>query len=109
MLPIDVLNKWFDSHAAGDLAAARSLMVGGARITVPGAQLHGFDEFMEWYRERVAAHPTFSYRVVELLSGEAHAAAVLALQQDGADPWRQLVLYEIRDGRIRSIWAVEEA
>lgn len=106
MLPVDVLNQWFAAHAAGDVTAARLLIQEGAPVAVPGQQLHGFDALMEWYRQRSAMQPTFSYHVVDILSGENHAAALLALEQ-GSSRWRQLVLYEIHDGLIRSIWAVE--
>ena len=63
---------------------------------------------MNWHRERAEREPGFSYGVENVLSREAHAAAVIALQQ-GSNQWLQLVLYEIQDGRIRSVWAVEKA
>lgn len=62
---------------------------------------------MDWHRQRAAAEPDFSYHVEELLSGEKHAVAVLTLRS-GNKEWRQVALYEIRDGRIRSIWAVKD-
>ena len=107
MLPVDVLRRWFAAHASGDIAAARSLIEPSALVVVPGQRLTGFDAFVDWYRQRAAAEQDFSYHVEDLLSGETHAAAVLTLRS-GSREWRQVALYEIRGGRIRSIWAVED-
>jgi len=107
VLPVEVLRAWFAAHAAGDTAAARSLILEDAEILVPGGRLHGFDALMEWYRQRSATEPTFAYQVTELLSGEEFAAAVLTMRR-GSEQWRQMVLYGIQGGLICSIWAVED-
>jgi hypothetical protein len=65
-----------------------------------------FDSFLDWYPERVAAEQG-SYEVVDLLSVARHAAAIPTLRS-GNSKWRQVAPYEIRDGRIKSIWTAED-
>jgi hypothetical protein len=52
--PGEVLRRWFEAHAIGDLSAARALMSPTAEIRVPGAAVTGFDGLMEWYAARAA-------------------------------------------------------
>ena len=82
-------------------------MTEDATVTVEGQLLHGFDEFMDWYAQRRATYPEFSYEVMDLLSGDHHAAAVLSLRS-GEESWRQLALYDVRDGKISAVWLVED-
>jgi hypothetical protein len=108
MTPVEVLQRWFDAHARGDLGAARELVVDDVEVSVPGTRLRGFDAFMAWYRERVLTEgQAFGYVVEDLLGGEQHAAAVLVLT-DGTRSWRQVALYRLEGDRITSIWAAEE-
>lgn len=75
---------------------------------MPGARLAGFDDLMSWYARRAAAEgPDFSYTVIDVLTGERHAAALLAMR-NGARQWRQLAVYTIEAGMITAIWAVED-
>ncbi|MEY2469987.1 MAG: hypothetical protein QOF21_2685, partial [Actinomycetota bacterium] len=79
MTAVEVLQRWFDAHARGDVTTARELLVDGAPVALPdGTSVLGFDQFMRWYdarREREG--PAFSYEVVDLLGGTHHAAAVI--------------------------------
>lgn len=106
--PASVLSAWFAAHNAGDMAAARALMIERAVIQVPDAALHGFDEFMQWYANRRATIPGFHYEVLDILGGEGHAAAVIRLH-DGARSWRQIAVYAIADGQITAMTAYEDA
>jgi hypothetical protein len=58
-MPVEVLEQWFTAHSKGDLEAARSLMVEGALVSVPGRRLHGFDALMDWCRERASGAKVF--------------------------------------------------
>ncbi|HVF20010.1 MAG TPA: nuclear transport factor 2 family protein [Mycobacteriales bacterium] len=109
MTPADVLVLWFDAHARGDLEAARGLVVDDVEIVVPGARLHGFDSFMQWYRDRqLHEGASFGYSVEDLLGGEHHAAAVIRLSVEDRT-WRQVALFRVEGDRIASMWAVEDA
>lgn len=105
--PASVLAAWFDAHAAGDLNAARGLLADDAVLSVPGAELSGFDAFMAWYARRRSALPGFQYNVLDILGGERHAAAVIRLT-DGSSTWRQVAVYEIAEGQITSMTAYED-
>ena len=106
--PADVLARWFAAHRAGELDAARALLRDDALIVVPGARLAGFDELMSWYAQRSAAEgPDFGYAVVDVLAGEHHAAAILAMR-NGSRHWRQVAVYTVKDDRIAAIRAYED-
>lgn len=105
----DVLQRWFDAHERGDLTAAASLLLPDAEISVPGAKLHGFDAFMQWYRSRAETEgATFRYVVEDVLSGDRHAAAVMTLSTDDRT-WRQVALYRVEGDYIAAIWAAEDS
>lgn len=106
--PTSVLRAWFAAHAAGDMEAARTLLAAGAAVTVPDAELFGFDAFMDWYATRRSALQNFRYEVLDTLGGERHAAAVLRLT-DGSRAWRQVAVYEIAEGQIISMTLYEDA
>lgn len=106
MTPLEVLESWFDAHRRGDLAAARALLVEDARIELPDREVVGFDGLMEFFAERAASRPGFSYGVREVLVGQTHVAALLDLHEDGRE-WRQVAVYTVRDDRIVSIWSSE--
>ncbi len=109
MKPVEVLRLWFDAHARGDLEAARGLVVDDVEVVVTGTRLHGFDSFMQWYRERrLEEGASFGYSVEDLLGGETHAAAVLTLSAGGRT-WRQVALYRVDGDRISAIWLTEDA
>lgn len=57
------------------MEAARALMADDAVVSVPGAEVSGFDAFMDWYARRRSALPAFQYEVLDILGGERHAAA----------------------------------
>ncbi len=90
------------------MEAARALMADDAVVSVPGAEVSGFDAFMDWYARRRSALPAFQYEVLDILGGERHAAAVIRLT-DGSRAWRQVAVYEIAEGRIISMAAYEDA
>ena len=106
--PVDVLRLWFAAHERRDHNAAKELVSSDVDVVVPGARLVGFDALMRWYADRAAAEgPAFDYEVDDVLGGEHHAAAVLRLTSNGKQ-WRQVAVYRIANGKISSIWAVEE-
>ena len=83
-------------------------MAPAARVRVPGADLVGFDALMRWYRARRAEQgPLFRYDVAEVLAGQDHAAAILTLG-NGHTSWRQVAVYDIRDGLIGAMSAYED-
>jgi ketosteroid isomerase-like protein len=103
----ELLLLWFDAHRRGDVSAAKALVADDAEVVVPGASFHGFDAFMQWYRERAHREgPSFRYVIDDVLSGDHHASAVLTLSTDTRS-WRQVALYRIADDKITGIWAVE--
>lgn len=108
MTPVEVLQAWFAAHRDADMDAARGLLAAEAPITLPDRTLHGLDELLAYFAERAAQRPGFSYSVADVLAGSDHAAAVLELVE-GDRRWRQVALYTVREDRIVSIWAVEEA
>jgi ketosteroid isomerase-like protein len=108
MGPLAVIRRWFAAHGAKDLDAASQLMAPDAPIHVPGRQLIGFAGLMRWYEERTAASgDAFRYDVVDLLSGDHHVAAVLALT-DGTRSWQQFALYRVEAGLITAVTAYED-
>ena len=108
MSALNVLQRWFDAHARGDMNGARRLMAENAVVTfADGTSVQGFDAFMQWYQERRDREgPTFSYEVVDLLGGTEHAAAVIVLRRDDTIR-RQLALYGIAGDRITSVQLFE--
>ena len=109
MMSVEVLRAWFAAHASGDLDAARRLLVEGAPVRLPdGGRVHGFDEVMAWYEARVRDEgPSFAYEVLDLLGGDAHAAAVIRLTTTTSSR-RQVALYGVEGDRIRSIALYED-
>ena len=83
-------------------------MTADATLDLPdGVRLTGFDAFMRWYAERARQQgPGFGYRVVDVLDGTDHAAAVLELS-DGTKSWLQVALYRVEAGCIASVTAYE--
>ena len=108
MTPVEILQAWFAAHRDADTDAARRLLAPDAPITLTDRTLHGLDELLGYFAERAAQRPDFSYSVADVLAGDDHAAAVLQLVE-GNRRWRQVALYTVREDRIASIWAVEEA
>jgi len=108
MSPVEVLQKWFDAHRRGDLDEARQVLAADAPIVLPDRTLTGFDALLAFFADRREQRPDFSYSVADVLAGTDHAAAVLELVE-GDRRWRQVALYTVREDRIASIWAVEEA
>lgn len=102
----EVVGRWFAAHEAGDLATARQLLAEDARISVPGAELQGFDGLMQWYADRKAGDPDLGYDLLDLLTGEHHVAAVLQMYS-GTRHWRQYAVYEVADDTIIGIRAFE--
>lgn len=107
--PAALVRDWFDAFAAGDLDRAAALLASDAVVVVLGTRLHGFDEFMAWYERRAAVEGSgFGYELMDLLSGDRHAAAVLRLHRGDGVSWRQLALYETNGSQITSISAFED-
>lgn len=107
--PIEVLRRWFDAHARGDLVSASALMGPRATVHVYDRQLTGFEQFMAWYAERKAAQgPSFRYDVVDLLGGDQHAVAIIRLS-DGSRSWRQVAVYLVDKGLIVAMHGYEDA
>jgi hypothetical protein len=104
--PLEVLEQWYDAHRRGDMEAARSVLAPGALIELPDRELHGFDEFLAWSAARAVERPDLSMAVDEVLPGQDHVAALLAMGE-GERHWRQLAVYTVRDDRIVGIWASE--
>src|SRR5689334_9043780 len=102
----ELVGRWFAAHEAGDLTTARELLAADARISVPGAELQGFDGLMQWYADRRAGDPDLGYDLLDLLTGEHHVAAVLRMHS-GPRSWRQYAVYEVADGQIIGIRAFE--
>lgn len=95
--------------AAAIAARASALMAPDAPITVPGREIVGFENCMRWYAERRAAmSPSFRYEVVDLLGSRSHAVAIIDLV-DGSRVGRQVAVYRIDGGLIRSITPYESA
>lgn len=115
--PVEVVREFFACFDRGDLARAGQLVADDAVITlfVSGedpVELRGFEKFVSWYsRRRELLGDSFSYRVDELLPGNRHAVALIALSC-GADArrtnWRQVAVYTVDEGVITAIHGYEE-
>ncbi len=106
--PLEVLKRWVAADDAGDVGTARSLLSDLAVLRVGDAVVRGFDEFMAWYAQRRQEQgPAFAYAVLDLMGGSNHAAAVIRLT-DGTVAWRQVAVFEIRDGLIAGMVAYED-
>ena len=85
--PFEVVLEFFACFDRGDLARAGQLVADDAVITlfVSGddpVKLRGFENFVSWYsRRRELLGDSFSYRVDELLPGNRHAVALIALSR----------------------------
>lgn len=108
MTPVEVLQAWFDAHRRGDMDAARALLADDAPVVLPDRTVVGLDGLLAFFAERRTQRPGFSYSVADVLAGADHAAALLDMVE-GERRWRQLALYTVRDDRIASIWAAEDA
>lgn len=107
--PAELVRGWFDAYAAGDLDRASALFGANAVVAVAGTRLCGFSEVMAWYKRRADAEgPGFGYELLDLLSGDRHAAAVLQLHRGDGTSWRQVALYETDGRQITAISAFED-
>jgi ketosteroid isomerase-like protein len=114
---LEVVQEFFACFDRGDLARAGQLVADDAVITlfVSGedpVELRGFENFVSWYsRRRELLGDSFSYRVDELLPGNRHAVALIALSR-GADArrtnGRQVAVYTVDRGVITALHGYEE-
>jgi uncharacterized protein len=109
---VDVVRRWYEAFAAGDMATVEDLLDPSIEFHVPGrnqfaGEYRGRAELMDLFA-RVKAHTgqTFRIKVHDIVgSGERAAVLVEAFAERGdlAIAEKDVELHRVRDGRIVEI------
>ncbi|HEY7283784.1 MAG TPA: nuclear transport factor 2 family protein [Actinomycetota bacterium] len=109
---VDVVRRWYDAFASGDMATVEELLDPSIRFLVPGdnqfsGEYRGRAELMDlWARMKDFTSGTFRVRVHEII-GTHNLAAVLvdAFAERGHESVAEtdIEVHRVRDGRIIEI------